>query len=114
MSLTAGEQAVEGLRDLKRKEMDQSRRQSRYRISTVQRSGLDSYAKSKKYAADDLTTMAVSLKKKKAITRQFLAELSQAIAENEANASAFIAVDGALQALCSFLTGNAWLIYFTI
>lgn len=90
--------SIEGLRRSQRRELNISRREKRYQASTVQRTGATKELL-------DITALATSVKKKKGVNRELLEELSQALGLSQQNAAIFLQTDGALQALCSFLTG---------
>lgn len=91
--------SIEGLRRSQRRELNISRREKRYQASTVQRTGATKELL-------DITALATSVKKKKGVNRELLEELSQALGLSQQNAAIFLQTDGALQALCSFLTGG--------
>lgn len=95
---------VVSIRASNRKELDLARKERRFRATTFQRVGIEQHI-SKNYTPEALHEMAVKLRKKKNVDKEFLTQLSQALAENRQNATVFMGVDGVLQALCSFLTG---------
>ena len=99
------EEFLESIRDSNRKQFQESRKEKRFRVSTVQRSGLE-HLQPRSYTPSQIQKLAQDLKKKKGIARAFLAELSQALSQSEQNSIVFGGVDGAVQALCSFLTGT--------
>lgn len=96
---------VQSVRDANREHLKKLWRDNRYKASIVKRGGLDQL-QSRTYSPTDVHSMATKLRKKKSVDRTFLTELSQALALSEQNTSAFKSVDGSLNALCSFLTGN--------
>lgn len=104
MSKEVTEDPVENIRCVNRKQFDQLRKENRYKASTIQRGGLDQH-QVRVYSVTDVQSMATTLKKKKGVNKRFFTELSQALALNAENSAAFTNVDGALHALCSFLTG---------
>ena len=101
---SGSESIVTSIREAHRKQYEVIRKDVRHKNLAVHREGLDLQPDT--FKPEDVKRMAVSLKKKKGITQEFLAELSQAWAQNEESASTFLNVDGALQSLCSYLTGN--------
>lgn len=104
MSKEVTEDPVENIRCVNRKQFDQLRKENRHKAYTIQRGSLDQH-QARIYSTTDVQSMAVTLKKKKGVDKIFFTELSQALALNAENSAAFTNVDGALHALCSFLTG---------
>ncbi len=107
MSSEAAEPAstVINIREENRVEFDKLRKEMRFKVTTVHRSGLESL-QPRTYSPLDLNIMAATLRKRKGVNREFLAELSQALAESEQNTSIFCGIDGSIQSLCTFLTGK--------
>lgn len=98
-------EVIENLRDMKRKEIAVSRKENRYKVSTVHRTGIDNLLP-KSYSPDDIHQKAIVIKKKKEVNRDFLVELSQVFAASQQNCIIFSGVDGSLQSLCGYLTGG--------
>lgn len=111
-SETESSSAVRSIREENRQESERIRKEMRYKITTVHRSGLDKLQPSS-YSSTNVQSMAVTLKKKRSVNREFLVELSQALAESEENSTIFVGVDGTLQSLCSFLTGSFTLLVYS-
>lgn len=99
--------SVQAIRAENRIEFDKTRKEMRFKITTIQRGGLENF-QPRSYSPTNLNSMAAALKKKKDVDRDFLVELSQALAESEQNCVTFCGIDGTLQSLCSFLTGIAY------
>lgn len=95
---------VKSIRDDNRLEFGRIRRDKRFQVTTIQRSGLEQL-QPRTYSPSSLHSMATTLRKKKDVNREFLAELSQALMEKEQNAIIFCSIDGSVQGLCTFLTG---------
>ncbi|XP_032794731.1 importin subunit alpha-2 [Daphnia magna] len=96
---------VKSIRDDNRLEFGRIRRDKRFQVTTIQRSGLEQL-QPRTYSPSSLHSMATTLRKKKDVNREFLAELSQALMEKEQNAIIFCSIDGSVQGLCTFLTGG--------
>ena len=105
MSEEKSENPIDSMRVLNRAQFGLLRKENRYKATTIQRGCELDNLKSRNYSPSDVNTMAITLKKKKAINQTLLTQLSQALAISKENATAFSKNDGALQALCSFLTG---------
>lgn len=95
---------IQTIRAENREDIDRVRKEMRFKVTTVKRSGLDQF-QPRTYTPVNLHSIAKNLRKKQNVNREFLAELSQALAENEQNSTIFCGIDGSLQSLCSFLTG---------
>ena len=96
---------VDCLRNSQRKQFEISRKEKRYRASTIQRIGVVE-------KSSNILSLAAAVKKKKGVNKELLEELSQALGKSQQNVAAFLRTDGALQALCSFLTGLYFLFLF--
>ena len=92
------ETSIECLRRLQRRQFDISRKEKRYQASTVNRTGAVP-------ESSNIVSLAAAVKRKKGVNQDLLEELSQALGQSHQNATTFLQTDGALQALCSFLTG---------
>lgn len=93
------ETSIECLRRLQRRQFDISRKEKRYQASTVNRTGAVP-------ESSNIVSLAAAVKRKKGVNQDLLEELSQALGQSHQNATTFLQTDGALQALCSFLTGG--------
>lgn len=93
------------IREESRQEFNRLRKEMRYKVTTVHRSGLDS-SQPRAFSPVNLNTMAATLRKRKGVDREFLADLSQALAESEQNSTIFFGIDGSAQSLCTYLTGK--------
>jgi len=82
-----------------------SRKENRYKVSTVYRTGIDNLLP-KSYSPADIHKKAIVIKKKKEVNQDFLVELSQVFAASQQNCIIFSGVDGSLQSLCGYLTGK--------
>lgn len=98
------ESTVKDIREENRLEFGRLRKEKRYKVTTIQRNGLEQL-QPRTYSPPHLHSMATTLRKKKEVNREFLAELSQVLAEKEQNAILFCGIDGSIQGLCTFLTG---------
>ena len=98
------EDSVGSIRDANRKKCELSRKEYRYKVLAVQRSVGEIHPIV--YSSIDILSFANTLKKRKGVNQKVLTELSQALASCRENSTIFSGVDGALQGLCSFLTGN--------
>lgn len=96
---------IQSIRDGNRQEFNRMRKEMRYKVTTIHRSGLDQLHP-RVYSPSELHSMATTLRKKKNVNKEFLADLSQALAESEQNSVIFCGIDGSLQSLCTFLTGR--------
>lgn len=96
---------VDCLRNSQRKQFEISRKEKRYQASTIQRIGVVE-------KSSNILSLAAAVKKKKGVNKELLEELSQALGKSQQNVAAFLRTDGALQALCSFLTGFYFLFLF--
>lgn len=107
---TETSEIVKNIREENRLEFNRVRKEMRYKITTVQRAGLQEIQPCT-YTPEKINSMATFLRKRKNITKEFLTEVSQALAESEKNSVIFCGIDGFLQSLCSFLTGNIFTIH---